>query len=468
MKLHILFLCWMTALANLCAANDEALKIACDILAEYEETLPDMNILEIGTSDTLEKIFCSQASFKSYTLISASDLDLTTLSNYDLVISNHGIDKHAIQLIDNIPHGYLLMNFNPKGKLNVEELAARCLNTFKKGSIQCKSFRKGNQSKKDIHDKILRWRPANEIRSTLRKESRSAPRGSTVTYSLSGGRLGDNIISFLHALWISKKYDMPLICKTFTHSEQFAFSRHYPQYKEIKNHDSIITVFKESDIFMAKQASLFVIPYHPEARDEYETKQFLHTMNFQLDAKDPEFREAMLRDLSPIASIQTQALPKDRLTVALHVRRGGKHEDYNYHRYVTPLKHPPEEYYIDALKTLQKIYPHELIYVQIFTDDEDPNKIMAQFSEHFKRGNVIFDTHKNSGSNAVLNDLFSMSKFDCLIRSQSNLSIVSELIGNHELVIYPIGYRLEGYRPIIDQVEMTIYRPPISCNLSQN
>ena len=43
---------------------------------------------------------------------------------------------------------------------------------------------------------------------------------STITYELSGGRLGDNLVAYIHAKWISYKHDIPLEYKPFEHSNE--------------------------------------------------------------------------------------------------------------------------------------------------------------------------------------------------------------------------------------------------------
>src|SRR5665213_983093 len=41
-----------------------------------------------------------------------------------------------------------------------------------------------------------------------------------VTYEFSGGRLGDNLLSYLHAKWISYRHQIPLLYKPFKYSDK--------------------------------------------------------------------------------------------------------------------------------------------------------------------------------------------------------------------------------------------------------
>ncbi|MFA5306719.1 MAG: hypothetical protein WC365_04680, partial [Candidatus Babeliales bacterium] len=46
---------------------------------------------------------------------------------------------------------------------------------------------------------------------------------SAVTYGLSGGRFGDNLLCYVHAKWISYKYHIPLLYFPFEYSSHLVF-----------------------------------------------------------------------------------------------------------------------------------------------------------------------------------------------------------------------------------------------------
>ena len=45
-----------------------------------------------------------------------------------------------------------------------------------------------------------------------------------ITYALSGGRLGDNLIAYLHARWVAITYDLPFVFKEFPYANSDAVS----------------------------------------------------------------------------------------------------------------------------------------------------------------------------------------------------------------------------------------------------
>ena len=52
---------------------------------------------------------------------------------------------------------------------------------------------------------------------------------SFVTYSLDAGRFGDQLINYMKALWVSCKYDIPLIYHPFSYSDLLELSNAHPQ-----------------------------------------------------------------------------------------------------------------------------------------------------------------------------------------------------------------------------------------------
>lgn len=118
-------------------------------------------------------------------------------------------------------------------------------------------------------------------------------------------------------------------------------------------------------------------------------------------------------------------------------------------------KFPPEQYYIDQIIKLSKELYNQNIYVQIFTDDRDPVALVERIKENVNLSNATFCYSNNrnfSFRDQVACDLYSMSRFDILIRSQSYFSRVAELMGNHKLIIYPLEYRWENNKLIMNTV----------------
>lgn len=112
-------------------------------------------------------------------------------------------------------------------------------------------------------------------------------------------------------------------------------------------------------------------------------------------------------------------------------------------------KFPPEQYYIDQLKKIIAELPSSTqYYVQIFTDDKDPKALYNRIVHAIAQENIQFyyHDHKNmSFEKRITYDLYTMSQFDILIRSQSYFARAAELIGNHKIVIHPLtGIWIDG------------------------
>ncbi|QVL57832.1 MAG: hypothetical protein KFB93_01780 [Simkaniaceae bacterium] len=112
-----------------------------------------------------------------------------------------------------------------------------------------------------------------------------------------------------------------------------------------------------------------------------------------------------------------------------------------------PLKFPPEQYYIDQIRTISHFYDYQPLYVYLFTDHPFPEALAKRIERAVSISNITFDFRKtrNRHDQNVLVDLFSMSyNFDCLIRpGHSSFSVIAHLLGNHQLVIYPTKYKWE-------------------------
>ncbi len=118
-------------------------------------------------------------------------------------------------------------------------------------------------------------------------------------------------------------------------------------------------------------------------------------------------------------------------------------------------KFPPEQYYIDQIIKLSKELDNQKIYIQIFTDDKDPKALIERIKLAVNLSNISFYFVNNrnlSFRDQVAQDLYSMSRFDILIRSQSYFSRVAELIGDHKLVIYPLEYKWESDKLIMNKI----------------
>ncbi|MDB6081738.1 MAG: hypothetical protein JWO53_1010 [Chlamydiia bacterium] len=264
-----------------------------------------------------------------------------------------------------------------------------------------------------------------------------------ITYGFSGGRLGDNLLSMAHATWLSYTTGLPLIYKPFTHSDRLKlhtnpellkinqFTAH--QKRLLESTQDYLSFFEILHSGRFPHKTVFELSYFPESSWEFTAHPDLPPY-MQINWDDPEFIKLLGSLIAPLQTLPKITLPKDRVTVALHIRKGGNFDPPGWEK-TSPLKGPPDAFYIDALTYLQKSTPNPL-YVYIFTDHRNPSEIKEKIAAAFKDSPIIFECRKGSPPD-VLEDFFAMSDFDCLIRSDSNFSLVASKIFPFKTVVSP-------------------------------
>src|SRR4029079_6529240 len=102
--------------------------------------------------------------------------------------------------------------------------------------------------------------------------------------------------------------------------------------------------------------------------------------------------------------------------------------------------------------------PLKTVYVHLFSNDPKPSLIAERFKAQLKKFPVKFGYHAATESDNqdafILEDLFSMMEFDCVIRAEANLSYIAAKLGKAKLEIYPVSGHWEGERKVIDKVEV--------------
>ncbi len=288
-----------------------------------------------------------------------------------------------------------------------------------------------------------------------------------ITYELSGGRFGDNLVAYCHAKWLSLKNNIPLLFKPFEYSNQLAM--HY-----LDEHINITQINKkvllQKDLHLKEESdSIYSVPYFGEDITEHRTNP--HWIYFEVDWKDPEFKKELQKLIDPIdINVKKINLSSDYINVAVHIRQGGGYDqplsnagnksivfaDFDF-----PLKFPPITFYIDQIKKISEIFKHSKIYLYIFTDDKNPELLVSNIKSQLSNyNNLTFDfRRKNNAHNRnVVSDFFAITQFDCLIRSQSNFSLMASKIGNYKVEIFPIDYISgKNKKPIINKIKI-IYK----------
>jgi hypothetical protein len=312
---------------------------------------------------------------------------------------------------------------------------------------------------------------------------------SAVTYLSTkkwGGRLGDMLLMYTKAKWVAYHYDLPLLYKPFTYSDALALhdrNLHYQEgFKEIEGKDlSIFKDFKPQDSIIYTVHYYFQLAHWGDYQKKYDSQEIMAWPEIYTD---PLFISELKKDIAPRdGNTISLDLPTDKITVAVHIRSGGgfdnpllsrqfySRKDINrdevhpnegkswrqrvaYADWHWPLKFPPLKYYATQLKRLSRLYKDKPMYVYIYTDNKDPVELMHEIERVVNRPNITFDCRKdiNRHNKNVLEDMFAIAQYQCLIRSGSNYPQVSQLIGNHKVVIYPKSAIWIGNTLVINEV----------------
>lgn len=251
---------------------------------------------------------------------------------------------------------------------------------------------------------------------------------SAITYQLNGGRFGDNLLSYSRAKWLCYIHGLRL------HLRHFKYA------------DKLLLYEKEQKGSYKKFKKIVRLSPHKKMRFEKNSTLYINSWSVPVDIDwSDEVFVAQLKELiAPRTPIEKIEIPADTISVAVHVRKGGGFSvDDDKEKQRCPLRFVPDEFFIAQIARLAEMFADKRLYVYIFTDDPNPEKIVETLSKAFKnKNNITFDCNKkeNGYNKNVLDDFFTMMQFDCLIRPGSHFSRFVERLGDATLVIYPDSY----------------------------
>src|SRR5579872_6901056 len=160
---------------------------------------------------------------------------------------------------------------------------------------------------------------------------------SAVTNVLSGGRLGDNLVSLVHILWVEYKFGIPVLYKPFPYSDQLAIHDRRARYDEsLSRRFSKVVELKQNGFieFQPNSNTLYVIPYFPESMEEHRkagyspeiydnlSKGMTRSWPYiHIDWNDQAFIKELKSLISPRFPTKKMQVPTDCISVAVHVRK---------------------------------------------------------------------------------------------------------------------------------------------------
>lgn len=263
---------------------------------------------------------------------------------------------------------------------------------------------------------------------------------SAVTYELINTRFGDNLLCYFHAKWISYKFDVPVLYKPFKYSDQLMV-----HFLERKYTPGIEKRYKQHIVFTKNNMptepcsqTLYTVPYFGEPIDDH--VRYKNWIYFDIDWKDHGFRELIRKCIRPAQSLNLIHLPSGTISIALHVRTGVGFDGPTLAK-VFPFKCPPLSFYVNALHSIIDLVKDQSLYVFIFTDHPNPKELVTFFKSNIVHSSITWGWRENRGDRFydqdVLEDFFSMIRFDCLIRSESHFSFCAAKLADYMIEISP-------------------------------
>lgn len=275
---------------------------------------------------------------------------------------------------------------------------------------------------------------------------------SFVTYEFSGGRFGDNLLSYLHAKWIAHQHQIPLLYKPFEHSSELMLSN-LEKLFDPSNSYRIVPWPISSEVERVGSI-LYVCPYFPE--DPWEKERLLQFRRWDVHWKDPAFRAEALAHIAPKQPLSLILPAPGKISVALHVREGG---GYDGLKQDWPLKFPALDFYIKGLLKVIEITQGRPLFCQVFTDARHPDWIIQKLRAALPALPSIefgYRKKKNRYNKNVLEDFFSLFHYDILIRPQSNYSIIPSLLHDYAICHYPTDCQKIGETFVISETRTDV------------
>ena len=286
-----------------------------------------------------------------------------------------------------------------------------------------------------------------------------------VTNRLCPGRFGDKIVYYTIAKWLSHRFNIPLLLKSFEYSSMLRLGKNEKKYSNEmlkKFEGGLLKIRSEQDIIMhAKDNIIFESDKYFYINGSFRKEQLMAYM-----LQDQSFMKELKHMLQPVVPLSQIKLPKDKITIAVHIRKGGgvdkplysiqyyQNKKESYADKTWALKFPPEQYYVDQIKKTSSLFADKPLFIYIFTDDRNPSKLVDRIKKAVNKNNITFSCRdKGNVHNVhVVEDFYNMACFDCLIRSSSSFALAAQLLGNHKVIMYPKHFKWVGKKLIIDEV----------------
>jgi hypothetical protein len=279
-----------------------------------------------------------------------------------------------------------------------------------------------------------------------------------------GCRFGDRILGYSQARYLSYFTGLPFLYRPFIYSECLTIDYQAQSYEmHAKDYENVFYINSNQTLqeFFCKiqdpntLPTLFILDYFPAELGEWDLDP-TRSVAFDIPWKDPRFNKYLQRSLSPRIVIPDFRQP-GRLNVATHVRVFSGADTPQTPFYGFPLKNPTSDYHKRQIKRVFEWNLSRPMHVFLFSDIAQPLNLLEEFRQAFRDYDITFDIQvlERPDVNNVVQDFFAMQKFDVLIATQSNFSMMAARLGSFDMIIYPVHAQGRYPQPSrIDRVQL--------------
>ena len=266
------------------------------------------------------------------------------------------------------------------------------------------------------------------------------------------GRLGDRLLNYSKAKFISYKYKIPMVMKL---SEAMQFEQ-FPLLEKLNTiYENFEDHFNETiDVYSKKDFDSKLKSLDKEKNILFLISWFLDVDPYKEKIKDKNFEEELKTCLKPKVNQKNKfKIKKDVNNVAVHIRRGDIKYDKTF-----PLKSPPIKFYCDQIINLSNYLNNGPINIYIFTDEENKEELLSKLKDkvNIKNINYILKDSNPNDINSILEDMLDISELDYLIRPCSSFSKISQYLGNHSVIISPMSCTFHDDKLFITSIQIHI------------
>lgn len=276
---------------------------------------------------------------------------------------------------------------------------------------------------------------------------------SRITCDINGYNLGDNLMSYIRAKWLSIHYNIPLLYKPFPFANLFGLheiekKKFHPAYLE--KFKTVHAIQNELEIcFEDPSETLYVVPCYQEPELGLDNS----TPFIEIDWTRKDFRKLIKKLLKPIDAKATIAIPSQRISVAVYMPQYTGDANCNEK---SALQMPPDSYYIEQIAKISELFYHRPLYVYLFTENRNPAEVLEKFRRKVNGHNILFECKQSPkvSRDSFVQDFLNMSRFDCLVRPLNNMGYLLEQLNDYLITMTPSHYEKVNGKVRIDAVSI--------------